>query len=72
VGPATGTPTGGVGGATGTPDPTLPATDTLDGAATGSTGNGLRIVLLALAGLLAAALVLTPARAAVRKEDDPR
>jgi hypothetical protein len=71
VGGATGTPTGGVGGATGTPDPTLPATDTSDGAPRAS-GDGLRIVLLALAGLLAAALVLTPAREAVRKDDDSR
>jgi hypothetical protein len=70
VGPATGTPTGGVGGATGAPDPTLPATDTVDGATTASTTDGLRIVLLAMAGVLAAALLLTPARAVVRKDDD--
>ncbi len=68
-------PTGGVGGATGTPppdataDPTLPSTSTIDGTGTGPTGDGWRIVLLAMAGLLAAALLLTPARAVIRKDD---
>ena len=73
------TPTGAVGGATGTPGvpgasarATLPATDTLDGASTASTGDGLRIVFLAMAGLLAAALLLTPARVVVRKDDASR
>jgi hypothetical protein len=65
------TPTGGVEAATGTP-PTLPRTDSIDGSGTGSTGDGLRVVLLAMAGLLAAALVLTPAKAVVRKDDAPR
>jgi hypothetical protein len=69
-------PTGGVGGATGTPGATaratLPATDTVDGASTTSTSNGLWIVLLAMAGLLASALLLTPARAVVRKDDASR
>jgi hypothetical protein len=68
---ATPTPTGGVAGATATP-PTLPRTDSIDGSGTGSTGDGLRVVLLAMAGLLAAALVLTPAKAVVRKDDDSR
>jgi hypothetical protein len=70
-------PTGGVGPATGEPpaataDPTLPSTSTIDGTGTGPTGDGWRIVLLAMAGLLAAALLLTPARAVIRKDDDTR
>ena len=74
----TATPTGGVGGATGTPgggaggatsDPTLPSTSTLDQTGTGPTGDGWRVILLALAGLLAVALLLTPAKAVIRKDD---
>lgn len=75
----TATPTGGVGGATGTPpgggaggataNPTLPTTSTLDQTGSGATGDGWRIILLALAGLLAAALLLTPAGAVIRKDD---
>jgi Prealbumin-like fold domain len=68
------TPTGGVGGAVGTPGAsaraTLPATDTIDG--TGTTapaGDSWRLLLLAMAGVLTAVLMLTPARAAVRKDD---
>jgi hypothetical protein len=68
---ATPTPTGGIAGATATP-PTLPRTDSIDGSGTGPTGDGLRVVLLAMAGLLAAALVLTPAKAVVRKDDARR
>jgi hypothetical protein len=63
------TPTGGVGGATATPAAaghTLPPTDSLDAAPT-SGGDGWRIVLLALAATLGAALLLTPART-VRKD----
>lgn len=63
------TPTGGVGGATGTPNITLPPTDaTLDGAAP-ATGESWRLILLAMAGLLAAVLLLTPARSVVRADD---
>lgn len=69
VGGATGTPGGGVGGATS--DPTLPSTSTLDSGA-GSPGDGWRLVLLAMAGLLAVALLLTPARAVIRKDDETR
>jgi hypothetical protein len=67
------TPTGGVGGATATPPPaatagtTLPPTDTLGDAAPASGGDSWRLILLALAGTLGAALLLTPARA-VRKD----
>ncbi|MGK2849574.1 MAG: hypothetical protein ACSLFN_01470, partial [Candidatus Limnocylindrales bacterium] len=66
VGGATGTPTptetptGGVEGATGTPSVTLPPTDTL-GAGAAPSGDSWRMILLAMAGLLAAALLLTPA-----------
>ena len=66
-------PTGGVGGSTGTPRATLPATDTLDGAATTApAGDSWRLILLAMAGVLTAALMLTPARAAVRRDDSAR
>jgi hypothetical protein len=76
--PAEPTPTGGVGGATGTPaggaggatsDPTLPSTSTIDGTGSGPTGDGWRVILLAMAGLLAVALLLTPAKAVIRKDD---
>ena len=67
---ATVAPTGGVGGATGTPAATagvtLPPTSTLGGG-DGSTGDGWRVLVLAMAGLLAAALLLTPA-SVVRKD----
>jgi hypothetical protein len=56
----TATPTGDVGGATGTPATTLPPTDALDG--TSSPGESWRLIVLAMAGILAAALLLTPAR----------
>jgi prealbumin domain-containing protein len=63
-------PTGGVGGAVGTPRATLPATDTFDGASsTAPAGESWRLVLLAMAAFLTAALMLTPARAAVRRDD---
>jgi hypothetical protein len=65
------TPTGGVGGATATPPAaghTLPPTDTLSDAAPTSGGDGWRIILLALAATLGAALLLTPARTVVRKD----
>ena len=68
-------PTGGVGGLTGTPRPraTLPATDTLDGAAsTAPAGDSWRLILLVMAGVLTATLMLTPARAVVRKDDRNR
>jgi hypothetical protein len=68
-------PTGEVGGATGTPagsaKATLPATDTLDGTSQPA-GENWRLILLAMAGLLTAMLMLTPARAVVRKDDTAR
>jgi hypothetical protein len=67
-------PTGDVGGAVGTPRPraTLPATDTFDGVSTSPAGDSWRIVLLAMAGVLTAMLMLTPARPVVRREDSAR
>jgi hypothetical protein len=65
------TPTGGVGGATATPaataGTTLPPTDTLGDTGTTTGGDSWRLILLALAGVLATGLLLTPARA-VRKD----
>ena len=61
------TPAGGVGGATATPGTTLPPTDSLGDTASAAGGDSWRIMLLALAGTLAAALLLTPARG-VRKD----
>ena len=70
-------PDGGVGGrdrdallAPGQPGVTLPPTDALDGAGSAAPGDSWRIVLLAMAGLLAAALILTPATAVTRKDSD--
>ena len=62
------TPAGSVGGATATPPAatagtTLPPTDTLGNAAPATGGDNWRIALLFLAGMLATALLLTPARA---------
>jgi hypothetical protein len=56
---ATSTPTGQVAGVTETLKVTAPPSDTIDVLGTAST-NGWRLTLLALAGLLAAVLVLTP------------
>jgi hypothetical protein len=64
-------PTGGVGGITGTPKPrtTLPPTDTLTGTSPSAPpSQGWRLILLAMAGLLGAALVLTPAQAPARSD----
>jgi hypothetical protein len=65
-------PTGGVGGATGTPQVpgiTLPPTDALGTTTSAPAGESWRLILLAMAGLMAAALVLTPASAVIRKDD---
>ncbi len=62
-------------GATATPKapaPTLPSTSTLDGISAALPGDSWRIVLLSMAGILAAALLLTPARSVVRRKDDDR
>jgi hypothetical protein len=67
VGGSTATPTGGVGGSTGTPASTLPPTNTIDRGA-GSTDGGVRLILLALAGVVSAALMLTRPRGTSRKD----
>jgi hypothetical protein len=62
-------PTGAVGGVTGTPKPriTLPPTDTLASTSPSAPeSQGWRLIVLALAGLLGGALVLTPAPAPAR------
>ena len=70
------TPTGAVGGAVGTPAPhvTLPPTDTLSPGPSAPAGDGWRLILLAMAGLMSAALLVTPTRArvVVRRDDDLR
>jgi hypothetical protein len=71
----TATPTGGVGGATGTPalpGITLPPTDTLSAGAEAPPGDGWRLILLAMAGLMAAALLVTPAPVVIRRDDTRR
>jgi hypothetical protein len=66
-------PTGAVGGATGTPRVTLPPSDTIDRTSSETpAGDGWRLIFLGMAGMLAAALVLTPARIVVRKVDRDR
>ena len=59
---ASSTPTSSIEGVTGTPKVTPPSTDSL-GNSGSSTPSGLPIVLAVVAGLLAAALVVTPRRA---------
>ncbi len=62
-------PTGSTLGETGTPEITLPPTDTLTGA-NGAASESWRLVLLAMAGVIAAALLLTPARLLIRTDED--
>lgn len=62
------TPTGDVEAATGTPTVTLPPTDTLGSTPSTPAGEGWRLILLAMAGILASALLLTPASAVIRKD----
>jgi hypothetical protein len=45
---------------------TLPPTDSLSGGSQGPTGDSWRLVLLAMAGILAATLLLTPTEAQQR------
>jgi hypothetical protein len=68
------TPTGAVGGAVGTPGPgiTLPPTDTLSPGPSAPAGDGWRLILLAMAGLMSAALLVRPARVVVRRDGDLR
>jgi hypothetical protein len=52
---------------------TLPPTDALAGTGTTTpTGDGWRLILLAMAALLGSALVLTPARAGKSRDDPTR
>ena len=51
---------------------TLPPTDTLTAGPIAPAGDGWRLILLAMAGLMAAALLVTPARVVVRKDDTHR
>ena len=65
----TSTPSGGVEGATGTPKLTPPSTDAFGaGAASTPANDTWRLMLIAMAGLLATILVLTPATKKARKE----
>jgi hypothetical protein len=64
-------PSGGVGGETATPGRTLPPTDVLSSGDRPG-GEGWRMVLVALAGLLATILLVTPAKAVVRTQDRDR
>jgi hypothetical protein len=68
----TATPTGEVNPATGTPAVTLPPTDAaLDGTAAPA-GETWRLIILAMAGILAAGLLLTPASAVRPKDESER
>jgi hypothetical protein len=64
---ATPTPTTEVEGATGTPKATLPPTDTLSGPGN-SGGDNWRLVLIALAGVLAGGLLLVPSPKRIRRD----
>ena len=67
--PEKATPSGGVEGATGTPKLTPPSTDAFGaGAASSPASDTWRLMLIAMAGLLATILVLTPATKKARKE----
>ena len=61
------TPTGTVEAATGTPNVTPPATDASVGGTSGTTGNGLGLVLLALGGLALVGSLVRPATKRVRR-----
>jgi hypothetical protein len=55
-------PSGSVLGATGTPQITPPSTDAIGGSSDSSAGAGLRLLLIATAGILAALMLITPSR----------
>jgi len=63
------TPTGSVLSEVGEPEVTLPPTDTLVPSTGAPTGENWRLILLALAAVLATSLVLTPQRAEARRKD---
>ena len=63
-------PTGEVEAATGTAaGGVLPATDTLSGTPAAPPNDSWRLILLAMAGLLAVTLLLTPAESVVRHKN---
>jgi hypothetical protein len=64
----TATPPGGVEAATATPRLTPPSTDAAPGPEAAASNGSWRLMLLAMAGLLAAILVLTPATRAIRRD----
>ncbi len=61
-------PGGDVGSATGTPNVTLPPTDMLPAGSSSPSGDSWRLILLAMAGIMAGALLLTPADAVIRRD----
>jgi len=54
---------GEVAGETGAPAVTLPPTDSLSSGSQGPVGDSWRLIVLAMAGILAATLLLTPTEA---------
>ncbi len=56
-----------VGGATDTPDPTLPPTDTFGGQSSAPGNSSWAVLLVVLTGIVASALVLTPNRSRRRR-----
>jgi hypothetical protein len=48
---------------------TLPPTDTLSGSPSAPSGDTWRLILLAMAGILAGTLVLTPNQSKVKRHD---
>lgn len=66
---ATPTPEGEVLAEVGTPKVTLPPTDTLSGSTQAPAGDSWRLILLAMAGILATSLLLTPATSVARRRD---
>ena len=48
---------------------TLPPTDTLSGSTQAPSGDSWRLILLAMAGLLATTLLLTPTASVARSRD---
>ena len=48
---------------------TLPPTDTISGGTSAPTGNGLQVVMLAMAGILGGTLLLTPATKRTKRQD---
>ena len=62
-------PTGEVLAETGAPQVTLPPTDTLSGTTQTPSGESWRIVLLAMAGILATTLLLTPVMQPAKRKD---